>query len=176
MSHTAAISYRSGRDSRIGRWMTCATSPRPMTPTRNLLTCCLTFGGELVDGPSAGGARGRSALGGARDEAAGQGPLKEEEEDEHGQGRQGAGGHDVAPLRRELLDEAVQAQAERELAVRGEEDVGEEELVPGQQEREDRHGDDAGPGQRHDDVPQRLKPARAVDERGLLDLSRDAIE
>src|SRR5215218_9078364 len=42
MSQTARISNSSGSDWRTGRWMTCATSPRPMMPTRSLVTMCLS--------------------------------------------------------------------------------------------------------------------------------------
>src|SRR3954452_13476330 len=38
MSATAVTSNRCGRDSRIGRWTTWATSPRPMTPIRSGFT------------------------------------------------------------------------------------------------------------------------------------------
>src|SRR3954447_5370973 len=126
MSQIAPTSNRSGSDSRIGRCTTCATSPRPMTPTRSLLTSVPHLRGRgnacwMVGKHRDRGLAGGSALGRAGDQPAGQGPLEQEEEDQHGQGRQGAGGHDVAPLSRELLDEAVQAEAQGELARRGQE-------------------------------------------------------
>src|SRR5690242_9371808 len=62
MSQMAPISYRSARASRMGRWMICATSPSPMTPT---LTRCMlntstrTPGRARFDQAPAPGASGK---------------------------------------------------------------------------------------------------------------------
>src|SRR4051812_13390998 len=112
MSQIAVTSYISGMDVSTGRWITWATSPRPMTPIRSLVNL-----GHLSRRFVR--RRGGSALGGPRDEAAGQGTLEKEEEDQDRQGRQDACGHDVAPLGCELLDEAVHPEAQGEVLVGG---------------------------------------------------------
>ena len=58
---------------------------------------------------------------------------------------------------------------------RGQRD-GEQEVVPAEEEREDRGGEHAGRGQRHDHLAERLPRRGAVDLGGLLHLPRDLPE
>ena len=58
---------------------------------------------------------------------------------------------------------------------RGQRDA-EHEVVPGEEERQDRRGEDAGCRQRHDDLAERLPRGGAVDLGGLLHLPRDLAE
>ena len=45
--------------------------------------------------------------------------------------------------------------------------------VPAADERQDPHGDQRRPGQRHQDAPEEAEPRAAVDDRGVLELTRD---
>src|SRR6266540_2984923 len=58
----------------------------------------------------------------------------------------------------------------------GQERQREREVVPGQYERQDRHGDQRGCRDRHDNMTQRLHPRAAVHPRGFLQLPRQLLE
>src|SRR5882757_10262940 len=86
---------------------------------------------------------------------------------------QGAG-HDLTPVEDVALDQGGDdADRQHQLIGRGGEHQRIEELGPGDGEGEDRRGDQAGQCDRDEDTRQRLEPARAVDDRGLIQFLRD---
>jgi hypothetical protein len=47
ISQTAVVMYRWLSMASAGRWITCATSPAPMMPTRSLLSAMFCVGGGV---------------------------------------------------------------------------------------------------------------------------------
>src|SRR4051794_19087393 len=104
MSQIAASSYSSDMDSMMGRWMTWATSPSPITPTRSLLTVMPLSGGGGSDlGP------GRVVRGGALDGVEHPLDLQAVGEGRSGGGARGDVAHEVGDLVHEgvLVPEAM---------------------------------------------------------------------
>ena len=117
-----------------------------------------------------------SSLHGAGAEAGDQVALDEHEQDGQRQGHEDGGRHHEAPVDVHALEEVHDADGQRHLGDRVDEDPRDQVVVPRHDEREDRGGDDAGPRQRQHDEAEDLPAARAVDEPGLLDLDRDRLE
>src|SRR5882762_6168091 len=86
-------------------------------------------------------------------------------------------GHDLAPVEHVALDErADDSRRQHHLVDRGGEGHRVEEIGPRHGEREDGRGDDPGQGDRQEDPGEHLEIARAVDQRRLVELLRDAGE
>src|SRR5438552_1595239 len=102
--------------------------------------------------------------------------LDGDKEDERGNRDHDARGHDEAPVDHGHVEELVDADGQRLELVLADQHQREEEIVPGDDEREDRGGDDAGQRQGHHDVRQRLRAVGAVDQRGVLELQRARLE
>src|SRR2546421_4977678 len=108
------------------------------------------------------------ARGKARDDA----PLEEQDHDDDGHGdddrrrRDGAGRH----LERRGAGELRERRRHRLRVLRRRQREGEDEVVPREDEHQDRRGEHAGRGERRDDLRERLERRRAVDLGGLLQL------
>src|SRR2546430_7191267 len=87
-----------------------------------------------------------------------------------------SGRHDHPPVDDRRIEQVVDADRERLQLVRADQDQGEEEVVPGQDEREDPGRDDARQGQREHHVPDGPAAVSAVHERRLLEFEGDALE
>ena len=72
-------------------------------------------------------------------------------------------GHDRAPVGGVLLEEGLQAERQGEDVAGPEEHEGDQVVVPGHQEREDRGGEDAGQGVAEHDLGERPEHRAAVD-------------
>src|SRR3989338_6727310 len=112
----------------------------------------------------------RSVLHRAGEEPADEEPL-EPDDDQHGwQARQHGRRGDVAPRDLEDAREEGERHGNRPARLRGRERVGEEELVPAEEERQERRRGDPRGEQRDDDPAARRQDPGAVDRRGLLGL------
>src|SRR5262245_399680 len=104
--------------------------------------------------------------------------LHEERVNEgHGDRAQESPGHELAPEVDVAADQLRDHPDRHRLFLgRGEEDEGVDELVPGQGEREDARGEDAGDGDRKDDPDHGPETGGSVDARALLEFLGDGLE
>ena len=105
----------------------------------------------------------------ARDHVA----ARQDHEHERERERNGSGRGHVVPDDLELGHEPLHADRERLRVLGAREDEGEQELTPREREHDDRRREEAGPREREQHEPEGRPAARAIGERGLLDLSWD---
>src|SRR5258708_33410678 len=105
-------------------------------------------------------------------------PLEREKGRQERQRHQKRSGGEQTPFLPTLgaRGEARKADGERAPLRRIDDHQRPQELVPMGGDRDDREGDEAGPGERQEDVPQHLPPARALDQRRLLGVPRNRLE
>src|SRR3954468_14796098 len=119
-----------------------------------------------------------SPLHGAGGEPRDDAPLEQQDHDHDGDGdddrRGGDGARRLLELRR--ARELRERGRHRLRLLRGRQREGEDEVVPREDEHEDRRGEDARRGEWGDDLREGLERRRAVDLRGLLELPRDLSE
>src|SRR3954469_10699997 len=105
-----------------------------------------------------------------------QASLYEYEEHQHRNRHHRRRGHDPAPVRLVRLVEDQQGHRQRRLrSVADDERLGEEEIVPGRDEREHTRGHQAGEDEGEENLPQESRAARPVDVRGLLQSLRHGL-
>src|SRR5919199_3454698 len=85
-------------------------------------------------------------------------------------------GHHLAPVEDVLAKHLRQADGDRARGERVGDDQRVQELVPGLGEREQTHDHESRRGQGQDDAQQHAQSVAAIDERGFLQLERDALE
>src|SRR6266545_6462679 len=105
-------------------------------------------------------------------EPEGDAALDEEEERDDRQRRQRGSRHERTPLGAPQARERGEPDHQGLLLGAVEEHVGDDELVPGLDEGEDRGGDEAGADEREEDPHERAEARRPVDHRRLLELAR----
>jgi hypothetical protein len=88
---------------------------------------------------------------GSRD-ALDEGFLGEEEEQDDGEGEEGAGGHELHPVDVRVVDELLEAVSEGVLAGIAEVEEGAEEVVPGSEESEESAGGEGRFAERDDEA------------------------
>ncbi|GCC45215.1 hypothetical protein chiPu_0029439, partial [Chiloscyllium punctatum] len=99
---------------------------------------------------------------------------QESVDDQRRRGAEQGAGHDLSPVEDVAFDQGGDdADRQYELIRRGREHQRIEELGPGNREGKDRGRDQAWQGDRDEDPGQRLEPARAIDDRGFVELLRD---
>src|SRR3954451_23409288 len=101
---------------------------------------------------------------------------QDDDDDRHGDHDGGGGQQAVRRVERVRTDEERQLGWDRSRRGRGRERDREHELVPREEERQDRRGEDAGRGQRDDHLPERLPGGGPVHLGRLLHLPRDLAE
>src|SRR3954447_20731996 len=119
-----------------------------------------------------------SPLHGAGGEPRDDAPLEQQDHDHDGDGDDDRRGGDRARRLLELRGarELRQRRRDRLRVLRRRQREGEDEVVPGEDEHEDRGGEDSRRGERSDDLREGLPRRRAVDLRGLLELPRNLAE
>ncbi len=102
----------------------------------------------------------RSVLDGAGGDAGGDVALCDDEEDGGGDGGDDGGGHDRVPLLVVVADVVVDAEGDGLVVAAAVEGAGEDEVRPGPQEGEQRHGDDRVAADGQDDRPEGARRSR----------------
>src|SRR5438128_4875270 len=102
--------------------------------------------------------------------------LEERVEEQRGSHRDRGRGHHQRVAGEERALEGHEADLQRHLRLVGEDDEGEQELVPDRQRGQDRDGSDRGTRERERDLAEDLEAARPVDHRRLFDRARDLLE
>src|SRR5439155_1875020 len=112
---------------------------------------------------------------GPEGEAADDVTLQYEREHDHRQDREDRPRADLAPEDLVSSDEVRERDRHRP-HLRARQEEREQKLVPREHEREERGRDDSGHGEPESDAQERLPAVRAVDERRLLEVSRQVVE